>query len=200
MQQRKVYIFRLSLLKASYSYALTVVQHLYRATGSSECAQTSSGGPTRRCTRRSSLQARTGRCSFSTNARFTFSGSPSSKLPFHMYLALVQTLYRATGSNEFAQISTDGPTRRCTRRSSLQARTGRCSFCTNTRFIFLGSPSSKLPFHMPLALVQTLYRATGSSECAKISTGALHCATRDAVVFRPVQEGAPFAPTQSLHF
>ena len=175
MHQRKVYIFRLSFIKASFSYAPCVGATLYRATGSSECVQISTGGTTRRCMRRSSLQPRTGRWVFSTSARFTYLGSPSPKLPFHMHLALVQPLYRATGSSECAQISTAGPTRRCTRRSSLQERAGRCSFCTNAGFTFLGTPSSKLPFHIYLAVVQPLYRATGSSECVQISPG---CSTR----------------------
>ena len=151
---------------------LALVQRLQRATGSSECAQISTGGPIRRCTRRNSLQAHTGRCAFCTNPRFTFLGSPSSKLPFHMHLALVQPLYRATGSSECAQIFTGSPIRRCTRRSSLQTRTGRSAFCTNARFTFLGSSSPYLPFHLHYALVQPLYRATGSSECAENSIGA----------------------------
>ena len=127
---------------------LALVQLLYRATGSSECVQISTGGRIRCCTRRSSLQARSGRCSFCTNARFTFLGSPSPKLPFHTHLALVHPLHRATGSSEYVQISTGGPTRRRTRRSSFQARTGRWAFYTNARFTFLGSPSAKLPFNM----------------------------------------------------
>ena len=128
--------------------------------------------PLRRCRRRNSLQARIGRCAFCTNARFTFLYSPSSELPFHMHLALVKPLYLATGSSECAQVSIGGPIRRCRRRSSLQARTVRYAFCTNARFTFLGSSSPYLPFHLHYALVQPLYRATGSSECAENSIGA----------------------------
>ena len=150
---------------------LALVQPLYRETVSSECAKISTGVPIRRCTRRSSLQDRTGRCAFCTNARFTFLGFPHLKLRFHLHLALVQPLCLATGSLDCAQISTCGPIRRCTRRSSLQVRKKRCAFCTIARFPFLGFPYLKLPFHMHLELVQPLYRATGSSECAQISTG-----------------------------
>ena len=148
LNQRKVSIFTLPFLKASISYAPCVVETFLPATGSSEYAQISTGGPTRRCTTRSSLQARTGGCSFCTTGRFTFLGSPSSKLPFNNYLVLVQPLYRWNVSSECVQISTGGPTRRCTRRSSLQARTGRWAFSTNARFTFLDSASSKLPFNM----------------------------------------------------
>ena len=135
---------------------LALVQQLYRARSSPDFAQFSVHDPIRRCRRRSSLQARPGRCAFCTNSRFTFLGSPSPLPPFHMHLALVQPLYRARGSPEFAQISIDSVIRRCRRRLCLQARPGRCTFCTNSRFTFLGSLSPYLPVHMHLALVQPL--------------------------------------------
>ena len=119
LNQRKVSIFTLPFLKASISYAPCVVETFLPATGSSECVQICTGVPTRRCTRRSSLQAHTGRCSFCTTGKFTFLSSPSSKLPFHMHLALVQPFYRANGSSECVQISTGGPSRRCMRRSGF---------------------------------------------------------------------------------
>ena len=64
-----------------------------------------------------------------------------SYLPFHLLLALVQPLYRASGSHRFAQISYDGSKRRGRIRINLQDRPGRCAFCTDSRFTFLGSPS-----------------------------------------------------------
>ena len=76
-----------------------------------------------------------------------------------MHLASVQPLYRATGGSEFAQISIHGPIRRCMKRTSLQARPGRCAYCTNARFTFSCSPSPLHPFHLHLASVQPLYRA-----------------------------------------
>ena len=90
-----------------------------------------------------------------------------------MYLTLVQASYRATGSPEFAQISIDAVIRRCKRRCGLQARSGRCAFCTNSRLTFIGSPYPYLPFHMHLTLVQASYRATGSPEFAQISIDAV---------------------------
>ena len=143
---------------------LALVLQLYRATCRPECAQISTGSSIRRCTRHSSLQARTGRCAFSTNARFPLIGFPYLKCPFHMHLALVLSLYRATCRPKCAQISTGGSIQRCTRRSSLQVRTGRCAFCTNARFPLIGFPYLKLPLHKHHAMVQPLYRPTYSPE------------------------------------
>ena len=182
--------------KLPFHIFLVMVQPLYRATGGSECVQISTGGPAMRYTIRCSLQARTGRWAFSTNARLTFLGSPSSKLPFHIHLALVQPLYRATGSSECVQNYSGGPIRRCTRRSSLRARTGWCSICTTGRFTFLGSPSSKLPFHTHLELVQPWYRTQVAPNMCKFPLAALHGAARYAAVCRPQQEGGLFPPTQ----
>ena len=141
---------------------------MYRATGSSEFAQISIDGPIPRCMKRSSLQARPGRCAYCTNARFTFLGSPSPFQPFDLNLISVQPLYRGTGGSEFAQISNDGPIWQCMKRTSLQARPGWCAFSTNTRFTFSGSPSPLLPFHIHLASVKSLYWATRSCEFAQI--------------------------------
>ena len=88
-----------------------LVQALYRAIGISEFAQIFIHGPIRHCRRRSSFEARPGRSAFCTNPCFTFLGSSSSLLPFHMHYSLVQALYRAVGSSEFAQISIHGPIR-----------------------------------------------------------------------------------------
>ena len=108
-----------------------------------------------------SLQACTRRSTFCTNPGFTFIDSPSRLLPFRMHLALVQRLYRARSSPEFAQTSIHGSMRNCCRRSSLLDRPRQCGFCTNLGFRFTGSPSPFLPFHMHLTFVQTLYLARG---------------------------------------
>ena len=87
------------------------------------------------------MRARPGGCAFSTNSIFTFLGSPSPLLLFHMHLASVQPLYQATGSSEFARISFDRTIRHCRRRSNVWARPGGCAFSTNSIITFLGSPS-----------------------------------------------------------
>ena len=115
---------------------------MYRATGSSEFAKNSIHGSIRHCSTRSTLRARPGRCTFCTNLRFTFLGSPFPYLHFHMHLALMQPLYRARSCSEFAQISIHGPIRHCSTRSSFRARPGRCAFCTNSRFTGLGMQNS----------------------------------------------------------
>ena len=97
-------------------------------------------GPIRCGWGRSSLQARPGRRAFCTDSTFRFLRSPSPLLPFHMHLALVQPLYRASGSSKFEQISIHGPIRCGLGRSSLLARPGRCAFCTDSTFT-LSSPS-----------------------------------------------------------
>ena len=163
------------------------VQPLCRATGSSEFAQISIDGTKRRCTKRTSLQARLGWCADCTNARFTFSSSPSALHPFHMHHASVQPLYRATGGSEFAQFCMDDPIRRCMKRSSLLVRPGRWAYSTNARFTFSCSPSPLHPFHFHLVSVQPLYRATGGSEFAQISIDdpIRRCMKRNSFPFRP---------------
>ena len=76
-------------------------------------------GAMENCGGRSSLQARTRRCAFCTEPGFPYSITSSPKLPFHMHLPLVQSQYRAIGSPDFTQISTDGPTQDCGVHSSL---------------------------------------------------------------------------------
>ena len=166
---------------------LSLVQTLYREIGSSEFAQIPIHGPIRRCRRRSSLEARHDRCAFCTNTCFTILGSPFSLLPFHMHYSLVQALYRAIGISKFAQISIHVPLRRRKTRSSLDALPGRCALCTNSRFTFLGSPSPMLRLLMHLSLLQTLYRAIGSSEFAQISIhGSIRrCRRRSSLEVRP---------------
>ena len=89
----------------------------------------------------------------------------------------------------------------CCRPNSLQACTRRCTFCTNLGFTFIGSPSRLLPFHIHLALAQTLYRVRGISEFTQISTHSATCGiAAGGVVCRPIHDDAPFAPTQGLHF
>ena len=179
---------------------LSLVQTLYREIGSFKFAQISIHGPIRRCKKRSSLEARPGRCAFCTYSRFAFLGSTSPSLPFLMHLCLVQTLCREIGSSEFAQIYIPCPTRRCRMRSSLEARPGRCAFCTNKSCTFVGSASSLLPFDMHYSLVQSLYRTIGSSEFAQISIHGPIGAAGDGAVWMPVPVGALFAPPLGLHF
>ena len=69
-------------------------------------------------------------------------------------------------TTECAQISIDGSKRRCRRRRILHARPGRCAFFTETRFTFPGSAAPQLLFHIHLALLEALYRAKSTSECA----------------------------------
>ena len=95
-----------------------------------------------------------------------------------MPLALVQPLYLALGSSVIAQISIDGPIRRCMRRSSLQVRAGRCAYCIDSRFTFLGSVFPTLHAHMPFAFLQPLLRDGISCQIAWLScifaTSAVH--------------------------
>ena len=61
--------------------------------------------------------------------------------PLSFLFILVQTLYRARGSHEYAQISNDVATRNCSERTYLQARTRRCAFGTDAGFTFSVTPS-----------------------------------------------------------
>ena len=53
---------------------------------------------------------------------------------------------------------------------------------------------------MHLALVQTLYRLKVAPNLGKFAISALRRIAADGVVCGPVLVGAPFAPTQGLHF
>ena len=69
------------------------------------------------------------------------------------------------------QICIHGHIRHCSTWSIWRAGTGRCVFCTNSRFTFLGSPSPYHPFHMHLVLVQPLYRGRSTSQlCANFNS------------------------------
>ena len=52
---------------------------------------------------------------------------------------------------------------------SLQPRTGKCAFYTDTRITFLGSPFPQVPFDIIIAFVQTRYRGKRSPEFPQIS-------------------------------
>ena len=181
---------------------------MHRARVSPDFTQISTDGPTQNCGGCSSLQARPRRCASCTDPGFSYSGSPSPKLPFYMHLALVQTLYRARGSPNFNQISTHDPTLNCCGRSNLQARPRRCAFCAEPGLPYSGSPSPKLPFHMHLAMVQTLYRARGSPDFAQISTHGptLNFCGRSNLHARPrgcafcTKPGLPYSCSPPLSF
>ena len=118
-----------------------LVETLYRARGSPECAHIRFDCFLRNCSRRSSFRVRPRWYAFCTFPGFTFSGFPSPYVPFHMHIALVQALYRARGNHKCAQMSNDGPMRNCSGRSSLRALPRRYAFCTDPGFTFSGSPS-----------------------------------------------------------
>ena len=61
-------------------------------------AQTSIHGSVRHCSTRSILRAGTGRNVFCANSRFTYFGSLSPLLHFHVHPALVEPLHRARSS------------------------------------------------------------------------------------------------------
>ena len=140
---------------------LALVQPLYRARFSREFAQIPFDGIMRRCRNRITSRVPTGLCAFCTNSVFTFLNSPYPQLLVGMLLALVQLLFRARVSREFARIPIDGIMRRCRNRFTSQVPTGLCAFCTNSVFTFLNSPYTQLLVGMLLALVQRLFRARG---------------------------------------
>ena len=63
----------------------------------------------------------------------------------------------AIGSPEFSKICIVAPIWRYMNAGNLKQRRGLYPFCTNTRIIFLGSASLKLPFNIIAVLVQTRY-------------------------------------------
>ena len=74
-------------------------------------------------------------------------------------------------------------------------------FYRNVVYIFrLYNPLASFSY-MLLALVQTLYRARGTSECAQICIDRPICGdAEDGVFCRPVKVGAFFLPKRGLHF
>ena len=67
----------------------------------------------RRCRKRITSQVRNGLCGFCTNTGLTFLNSPYPQHLVGMLLALVQKLFRARVSREFASISIGGTIRLC---------------------------------------------------------------------------------------
>ena len=77
-------------------------------------------------------------------------------------------------NSEFVQISILGDIWRCMKPGSLQARTGLCAICTETRFIFSVSPFQQFTFDIKIALVQTRYQ---DDKWARISVN-FHCQSK----------------------
>ena len=67
-------------------------------------------------------------------------------------------------------------------------------------FQFLGFAYLNLPLNKELALVQPLHRRQVARNVRKFPLAALYGASLDAVLCRPVQEGATSAPKQGFHF
>ena len=120
---------------------IALVQTLYRARCGPEFAQISIHGVVRNCCRGGSLQVRQRGCAFCTDPGFYIFRLSISLASFRMHLALVQSLYRARCSPEFAKISIRGAVRNCSRGCSLQVRHRWCAFCTDPGFTFSGFPS-----------------------------------------------------------
>ena len=105
------------------------------------CAN-STHGPIRHCSTRIILRAGTCRNVFCTNSRFTFLGSPSPWIPFHMHLDLVQPLYRARSSSKMCAYFLSRTYTALQYAENLRGRPGRRAFCTMSRFTFFGAGSS----------------------------------------------------------
>ena len=179
---------------------LALVQRLFRARISRQCAWISIGIIMRRCSKRITSQVRKGLCLYCANSGFAFSNSSIPCLLVDMILALVQRLFRARISRQSAWISIGIIMRRCSKRITLQVRKGLCVYCTNSGFAFSNSSYPCLPVHMILALVQRLFRARISRQCAWISIGIImrRCSKR---IISQVRKGLfVFAQTQGLHF
>ena len=147
------------------------------------------------------LEARPVRCAFCTNSRFTFLGSISPQFPFHLHLGFVQTLYRAIGCSEFAQIFIHGPIRRCRRREQFGGPSWQVRFLHQLKvYIFrLLFPITSFSY----APSRWCKHCTGrqvAPNLRKFPYTALYGAAGIAAVWRPVPVRAPFAPTQGLHF
>ena len=123
----------------------------------------------RRYSKRITSQVRKGLCVYCTNSGFAFSNSSIPCLLVHMILALVQRLFRARISRKRAWMSNSGIVRRRRKRITSQLRKGLCVYCTNSGFAFSNSIIPCLLVHMTLALVQCLFQARISRQCALIS-------------------------------
>ena len=103
---------------------LALVQRLFRARISRQCAWISIGIIMRRCSKRITSQVRKGLCLYCANSRFAFSNSSIPCLLVEMILALVQRLFRARFSRQSASISIGIIMQRCSKRIISQVRKG----------------------------------------------------------------------------
>ena len=152
---------------------LALVQRLFRARISRQCAWISIGIIMRRCSKRITSQVRKGLCVYCTNSRFAFSNSSIPCLLVDMILALVQRLFRARISRQSSWIYIGIIMRRCSKRITSQVRMGLCVYCTNSGFVLSNSSILCLLVDMILALVQRLFRARISRQSAWISIGII---------------------------
>ena len=152
---------------------LALVQRLFRAKISLQCAWISNGGILRLRSKRITSQVPKGLCVYCTNSGFAFSNSSIPCLFVHMILALVQRLFRARISRQCAWISIGIIMRRCSKRTISQVRKGLCVYCTNSGFAFSNSSIPCLLVDMILVLVQRLFRARISRQSVWISIGII---------------------------
>ena len=148
---------------------LALVQCLFKARISRQSALISIDIIMCRCSKQFTSQFRKGLCVYCTNSGFAFSNSSIPCLLVHMILALVQRLFRARISRKRAWMSNSGIVRRRRKRITSQLRKGLCVYCTNSGFAFSNSFIPCLLVHMTLALVQCLFQARISRQCALIS-------------------------------
>ena len=118
---------------------LALVQRLFRARISHQCAWISNDGIVRRRRKRITSQVRKGLSVYCTNSGFAFSNSSIPCLLVHTILAFVQRLFRARISRQCAWISNGGIVRRRRRRIISQIRKCWCVYCTNSGFTFSNS-------------------------------------------------------------
>ena len=152
---------------------LALVQRLFRARISRQCAWISNGGIVRRRRKWIASQVRKGLCVYCTNSGFAFSNSSIPCLLVDMILALLQRLFRGKISCQSTCIAINFIMRRCSKRITSQVRKGLCAYCTNAGFAFSNSSIPCLLVDMILALVQRLFLARISSESAWISIGII---------------------------
>ena len=138
---------------------LALVQRLFRARISRQCAWISIGIIMRRCIKRITSQIRKGLCVYCTNLRFSFSNCSIPCLLVDVILALVQPLFRARISRQRAWISIGIIMRRCSKRITSRVRKGLCVYFTNSGFAFWNSSIPYLLVDKITALVQHLFRA-----------------------------------------
>ena len=152
---------------------LALVQRLFRARLSRQCAWISIGIIMRRCSKRITSQIRKGLCVYCTKSRFSFSNCSIPCLLVDVILALVLRLFLARISRQSAWISIGIIMRRCCKRINSQIRKGLCFYCTNSGFAFWNCSIPCLLVDVILALVQRLFQARISRQCAWISIGII---------------------------